>query len=59
MAKIKYEDNLIGMKCSQCKRRNYYTHRNKKKVTRKITLTKFCPWCRTHTEHGEVKLRSK
>ena len=59
MAKVKYADNLIGLRCVDCKRRNYYTHRNKKKVTRKIELSKFCPWDRAHTVHKEVKITGK
>ena len=49
------QDNLIKMKCGKCKRFNYYTFKNKKKVERAITLKKFCKWCRAHTEHKEAK----
>lgn len=59
MAKVKYSDNLIGLKCSVCKRRNFYTHKNKKKVERKIELKKHCPWCRKQTVHKEVKITGK
>ena len=59
MAKAKRADNLIGMKCAQCKRRNYYMHRNKKKVERKIELKKYCAWCRVKTVHKEVKITGK
>ncbi|MBI5220901.1 MAG: 50S ribosomal protein L33 [Candidatus Liptonbacteria bacterium] len=59
MAKVKYSDNLIGLRCGTCKRRNYYTRRNKKLVTRKIELKKFCPWCRKQTTHKEVKISGK
>ena len=59
MAKAKYSDNLIGLKCSVCKRRNYYTRKNKKLIERKIEFKKFCPWCRKHTVHKEVKITGK
>ena len=59
MAKVKYADNLIGLKCSVCNRRNYYVHKNKKKVERKLQFKKFCAWCRKHIEHKEVKITGK
>lgn len=49
------QDNLIKMQCTQCKRINYWTSKNKKKVERKIEIKKFCPWCKKHTVHKETK----
>lgn len=49
------QDNLIKMRCDQCKRINYWSRKNKKKVERKIELKKFCNWCRKHTVHKETK----
>jgi len=45
----------ILMACSVCKRRNYSNTRNKKKQADKMELKKFCPFCRKHTLHKEVK----
>lgn len=59
MAKIKYADNLITLRCSVCKRRNYYTRKNKKQVERKIELKKFCPWDRKVTVHKEARTSGK
>jgi large subunit ribosomal protein L33 len=59
MAKLKYADNLITLRCSVCKRRNYYTHKNKKQVERKIELKKFCPWDRKQTVHKEARISGK
>lgn len=59
MAKVKYADNLIGLRCDSCKRRNYYTHKNKKKVERKVELMKYCPWDRKSTKHKEVRISGK
>lgn len=59
MAKVKYADNLIGLRCEVCKRRNYYVHKNKKQVERKIQLKKYCQWCRKNTPHKEVKISGK
>ncbi|MBI4426248.1 MAG: 50S ribosomal protein L33 [Candidatus Kerfeldbacteria bacterium] len=51
------QDNLVGLACSQCKRVNYFTTRNKKKVKAKLSLKKFCPWDKKHTLHTEAKLK--
>ncbi|MBC7360833.1 MAG: 50S ribosomal protein L33 [Candidatus Aminicenantes bacterium] len=46
---------IVTLQCSDCKRRNYTTTRNKKKQTERLELKKFCPFCRKHTLHKEVK----
>jgi large subunit ribosomal protein L33 len=48
--------DLISLACEACKRKNYTTTKNKKTVTDKITLKKFCPACRSHTNHKEGKV---
>jgi len=53
MAKSKYSENLIRLKCSECGRVNYYTRKNKKTVERKITLEKFCSACKKRIPHKE------
>jgi large subunit ribosomal protein L33 len=55
MAKSKFSENLIRLRCSVCKRINYYTRKNKKKVERKIELKKFCKFCRKSILHKETK----
>jgi len=50
------QDNLLRMKCTICKRGNYYTTKNKKKVERKLEFKKFCKWCKKTTNHKEAKL---
>ncbi len=59
MAKVKRSDNLITLRCSVCKRRNYYSHKNKKTVERKVELKKFCKWCRKQTVHKEGRITGK
>lgn len=59
MAKVKRADKLVAMKCDVCKRRNYYTNKNKKTVERKIQFQKFCAWCRQHTAHKEGRIGGK
>jgi len=47
--------DLITFQCSQCKRRNYVSTKNRKKTTEKLEFKKFCRWCRCHTVHKEAK----
>jgi large subunit ribosomal protein L33 len=47
--------DIIALACTECKRRNYSTTKNKKKTTERLELKKFCPFCRTHTAHRETK----
>jgi large subunit ribosomal protein L33 len=47
---------LIALSCEQCKRKNYTTTKNKKNTPDKIALRKFCPACRVHTAHREIKV---
>ena len=45
----------ILLACTECKRRNYATVKNKKNTTGRVELKKFCPWCRTYTVHRETR----
>ncbi|UCG43029.1 MAG: 50S ribosomal protein L33 [candidate division WOR-3 bacterium] len=45
---------LVTLACSECKNRNYHTGKNKRQ-TERLKLRKYCPACRKHTEHKEVK----
>jgi large subunit ribosomal protein L33 len=47
--------DLVTLACTDCKRRNYTTTRNKKKQTEKLEIKKYCPFCRVHTVHKETK----
>jgi large subunit ribosomal protein L33 len=48
-------EEIILLSCSECKDRNYSTTKNKKKTKEKLELNKFCPRCRKHTLHKEIK----
>ena len=48
--------DLISLQCERCKRRNYTSTKNKKTMTEKLALRKFCPACRSHTVHKESKV---
>jgi len=44
----------VILACGECKNRNYHTAKEKKQ-TERLTLKKYCPFCRKHTSHKEVK----
>ena len=46
---------IISIACTECKRRNYTTTRNKKAGSERLELRKYCPFDRKHTPHREVK----
>ena len=48
--------DIIGLACDTCKRRNYTTTKNRKLQPDKISMKKFCPSCRAHTAHKEIKV---
>jgi large subunit ribosomal protein L33 len=45
----------VNLKCKECNEKNYSVYKNKQNTTDKLLLNKFCPRCRKHTEHKEVK----
>ena len=45
----------ILLACTECKRRTYATVTNKNNTTGRLEVKKYCPWCKKHTEHREVK----
>ncbi|MBN2141683.1 MAG: 50S ribosomal protein L33 [Desulfovibrionaceae bacterium] len=45
----------IQLQCTECKRRNYSTQKNKKNTTGRLELKKYCPFDRKHTVHKESK----
>jgi large subunit ribosomal protein L33 len=46
---------IVQLACTECKRRNYSTTRNKKTMTERVELKKYCRFERKHTVHREVK----
>ena len=51
----KVEAITTVLQCSECKRKNYFFRRNKKKVAKKLELKKYCPHCRKRTVHKQAK----
>jgi large subunit ribosomal protein L33 len=48
--------DIIKMTCGNCNRANYHTTKNKRTMTEKFVIKKFCPTCRKHFEHKEGKI---
>ena len=46
---------IITLACTECKRRNYTTTKNKKTTTEKLERSKYCKFCKKHTKHKEIK----
>ena len=51
----KYKERLIGLECTECKRINYLSRKNKKTLKERMELKKFCKHCGKHTTHKETK----
>ena len=49
------QDNLIKLECTYCKRVNYFSNKNKKKLKERMELAKFCKHCKKHQPHKETK----
>ena len=47
--------NIITLACTECKRSNYSTMKNKRTTPDKLEFKKFCPFCHKHTAHKETK----
>lgn len=47
----------IALQCSECKRKNYTTFKNKKNLQGKLELNKFCRWDKKYTPHKEAKIK--
>ena len=44
------------LECTEYKRRNYATNKNRRNTQPKLELRKYCPWDKKHTLHREVKV---
>ena len=45
----------ITFECTECKRRNYDSMKNKKNDPDRLVMSKYCPFCKKHTDHKESK----
>ncbi|OPX31893.1 MAG: 50S ribosomal protein L33 [Gemmatimonadaceae bacterium 4484_173] len=46
---------IVTLACTECKRRNYTTTKNKRTHPERMELKKYCRFCRKHTLHREGK----
>ncbi|MFB3057007.1 MAG: 50S ribosomal protein L33 [Ignavibacteriaceae bacterium] len=46
---------IITLECTECKRRNYTTTKNKRLHSGRVEYKKYCRWDRKHTIHKETK----
>ncbi|MBW2631938.1 MAG: 50S ribosomal protein L33 [Deltaproteobacteria bacterium] len=47
--------DIVTLACSECKRRNYTTTKNKRTMKNRLEMKKYCRFCRIHTIHKETK----
>jgi large subunit ribosomal protein L33 len=47
-------DKVI-LECTDCKSRNYFQTKNKRKHPQRVEMRKFCRRCGTHRQHRESK----
>ncbi len=47
--------SLVTLACTECKRRNYTTKKNKKNTPDRMEAKKYCKWCGHHTLHRETR----
>ncbi|MBU4311350.1 MAG: 50S ribosomal protein L33 [Candidatus Omnitrophica bacterium] len=46
---------FIIISCTECKRKNYTSMKNKKTQTKRFEIKKFCKFCKKRTPHKEEK----
>ena len=55
MAKKGENRILVTLACTDCRERTYLTNKNKRNDPGRLELNKFCPRCRQHRTHREVR----
>lgn len=46
---------LVTLGCVDCRERTYNSSKNRRNDPERLELNKFCPRCRAHTLHREVR----
>jgi len=46
---------IITLACSECKRRNYTTMKNKRNDPERLEIKKYCKWCGKQMPHKETR----
>jgi len=47
----------IALQCTECKRKNYTTTKNRRNIQGKLEFSKYCKFDRKHTLHRETKVK--
>ncbi|NOY59734.1 MAG: 50S ribosomal protein L33 [Calditrichaeota bacterium] len=47
--------DLVILECTECKRRNYTTDKNKRSQSGRVEYKKYCRWCNKRTVHKETR----
>ena len=55
MAKKGSPRAVIHLACTECRERTYTTSKNRRNDPDRLELRKYCPRCRIHTLHREVR----
>ncbi|MFC1982388.1 50S ribosomal protein L33 [Chloroflexota bacterium] len=55
MAKKAEARGIIHLGCTECKEITYTTTKNRRNTSERLELMKYCPRCRVHRLHREVK----
>ncbi len=45
----------VTLECTECKSRNFFTDKNKRKHPERVERRKYCPRCDQHRVHKESK----
>ena len=45
----------VTLECTECKRRNYNSSKNRMNQRERIELKKYCRWCRSSLLHRETR----
>ncbi|MAP36410.1 MAG: 50S ribosomal protein L33 [Chloroflexi bacterium] len=46
---------LVTFSCVDCRQRTYNSNKSRRNDPQRLELKKYCPRCRTHTLHREVR----
>jgi large subunit ribosomal protein L33 len=57
MASKKAVVELVALQCTECKRKNYTTSKNRRNTQEKLEFNKYCPFDRKHTLHKEAMVK--
>ena len=55
MAKKGDARGVINLACDECRERTYHSSKNRRNDPQRLELNKFCPRCRRHTPHKEIR----